>query len=255
MKFKFVRKGKDISSEQVSQLMDFGQLADKAAGMSAAPLAKGALASKSAVVSKAIWIAAVPVTAAGYLVVTELTSNPDVEVPVETQPHIEMTEAPEPAIVADTVDIEKADMPTIQPVEPAEPSTASEPVAEEEEAEADTDDTAAEEANDMLLMEDIMIRAEPEGGYPAFYEKIDKELTYPESARINNTEGMVRIFFIVDKYGKAGNFRVTQSLGKEFDKEALRVMNKLTDWKPATHNGQPVTTHLTIKLRFELEKE
>lgn len=255
MKFKFVKKGTEISSEQVGKLMNFEQVVDKAAGLGSAPLAKGGLATKSAFVSKALWLAAVPFTAAVYIGVVELSQ--EAEPPVPDEVVNEIIAAPEPEMIstADSlaaVDEIKDEEPKASPAQ----ATAAAKPADQQEEEADKEEEAEEEtADDILIKEDIMIKAEPVGGFPAFYETIDSELTYPEKSRISGLEGFVRVYFIVDKEGKAGNFRVVQSLGSEFDAEALRVMSQLTEWTPAQHNGQPVSSHLSIKLRFELEKE
>lgn len=256
MKYKFVKKGTEISSENIGNLMDFGQVMDKAAGMGmgAAPLAKGALGAKTASLTKILWVLAVPFTVSVYFAVTELTAEPPVieeEVPVET----ESAQSPVQIIAPDSVQTEvlTADQETTSEEDTPPPAAASvvaaTPVVDEPKEEE------KEEPEEILIKEDIMIKAEPVGGFPAFYELIDKELTYPETARISHIEGFVRVYFVVDKEGKAGKFRVVRSLGDEFDKEALRVMRKITDWVPATHNGQPVSSHMSIKLRFQLEKE
>lgn len=255
MKYKFVKKGTEISSENIGNLMDFGQVMDKAAGMGmgAAPLAKGALGAKTASLTKILWVLAVPFTVSVYFAVTELTAEPPVkaeEVPVETQ----SAQGPVQISAADSLQTEvlTADQETTSEEDTPPPAAASvaavTPAVDEPKGEK-------EEPEEILIKEDIMIKAEPVGGFPAFYELIDKELTYPETARISHIEGFVRVYFVVDKEGKAGKFRVVRSLGDEFDKEALRVMRKITDWVPATHNGQPVSSHMSIKLRFQLEKE
>ncbi|MCE7991970.1 MAG: TonB family protein [Roseivirga sp.] len=258
MKYKFVKKGTEISSENIGNLMDFGQVMDKAAGMGmgAAPLAKGALGAKTASLTKILWVLSVPFTVSVYFAVTELTSQPteiETDAPVQT----EAIQSPVQVVASDSAKLEtmandqnpageeETTPPAASDVAPATPPV-DEPKEEEKEE---------EEPEEILVKEDIMIKAEPVGGFPAFYKLIDKELTYPETARISHIEGFVRVYFVVDKEGKAGNFRVVRSLGDEFDKEALRVMKKITDWVPATHNGQPVSSHMSIKLRFELEKE
>lgn len=254
MKYKFVKKGTEISSENIGNLMDFGQVMDKAAGMGmgAAPLAKGALGAKTASLTKILWVLAVPFTVSVYFAVTELTAEPPVkaeEVPVETQ----SAQSPVQISAADSLQTEvlTADQETTSEEDTPPPAAAS--VAAVTPA-VDEPKDEKEEPEEILIKEDIMIKAEPVGGFPAFYELIDKELTYPETARISHIEGFVRVYFVVDKEGKAGKFRVVRSLGDEFDKEALRVMRKITDWVPATHNGQPVSSHMSIKLRFQLEK-
>lgn len=250
MKYKFVKKGTEIGSESINGLMDFGQVMDKAAGlgMGTAPLAKGALGAKTVSLSKILWVLAVPFTVSVYFAVTELTADP-VEVEAESPIEMETIQSPIQVVMPDSVQTvlvaeeQEAVDEEAAPAEVKEVEAVPAPVAEPTEPE------------EILIKEDIMIKAEPVDGFPAFYELIDRELTYPEAARISNIEGFVRVYFVVDKDGKAGKFRVVRSLGDEFDKEALRVMSKIQDWVPATHNGQPVSSHMSIKLRFELEKE
>lgn len=256
MKFKFVKKGTEISSEQVSKLMNFEQVVDKAAGLGSAPLAKGGLASKSAFVSKALWLAAVPFTAAVYLGIAELAKEPVVQEPDEMVKEVPVSEQPELITTVDSASQKLSEQPVV-PVDATQAASTQsvEKVEEEEPVDPLAKEPEVTAPDDILIKEDIMIKAEPLNGFPAFYETIDRELTYPEEARISGLEGFVRVYFVVDKDGTAGKFRVVQSLGTDFDAEALRVMKKLTEWTPATHNGQPVSSHLSIKLRFELEKE
>ena len=253
MKFKFVKKGTEISSEQVSQLMNFEQLADKAAGMGSAPLAKGALASKSALVGKVMWVAVLPFTAAVYLGISTLTDDPAAAIPDEGVTELNLP-ASDPILSIDSASLGETTQ-TAQNAVMNQPQNNEAQEDTEEEKDPANASSAADEPEDILIKEDIMIRAEPINGFPAFYDTIDRELAYPEEARISGVEGFVRVYFVVDKEGTAGNFRVVRSLGDDFDEEALRVMKKLTEWKPAMHNGQAVSSHLSIKLRFELEKE
>ena len=254
MKFKFVKKGTEISSEQVSQLMNFEQVADKAAGMGSAPLAKGALASKSALMGKVMWVVALPFTAAVYLGISSLTGDPVEMIPDEGVT-VQNIPASDEITAVDSVSLEETTQ-TTQNAALSQPQTdEAREDTEEEKDPANASPVANEEPDNILIKEDIMIRAEPINGFPAFYDTIDRELAYPEEARISGVEGFVRVYFVVDKDGTAGNFRVVRSLGDDFDEEALRVMKKLTEWKPAMHNGQAVSSHLSIKLRFELEKE
>lgn len=250
MKYKFVKKGTEISPENVKGLMDFGQVMDKAAGMGmgAAPLAKGALGVKAVSLTKVIAILAIPFSVVVYFAIDELLTDTPQE-PIEQLVEVEQP-VPVEIIAPDSLETEQAveEQKIAQKAADAKPQKANVQDAVREEVEFNR-------ADNILSKEDIMIKAEPIGGFSAFYDLIDRELTYPENARINNTEGFVRVYFVVDKEGKAGKFRVVRSLGNTFDEEALRVMSKIPDWTPATHNGQPVSSHMSIKLRFKLEKK
>lgn len=252
MKYKFVKKGTEISPENVKGLMDFGQVMDKAAGMGmgAAPLAKGALGVKAVSLTKIIAVLAIPFSVVVYFAIDELFTDTPQE-PIEQLVEIEQS-VPVEIIVSDSLETEQAvkEQEITQKATDVKPQKAivqQVPMKQADEKEEDR-------TYNILSKEDIMIKAEPIGGFLAFYDLIDRELTYPENARISNTEGFVRVYFVVDKEGKAGKFRVVRSLGNTFDEEALRVMSKIPDWTPATHNGQLVSSHMSIKLIFKLEK-
>ena len=181
MKFKFVKKGTKVSSEQVNQFMNFGQVMDKAAGMGAAPLAKGALATKTAAASKALWIAALPVTAAVYLGITELISEPPAMVSEEVTPQVEMVQEPEPVLPDTTI----TDVAATTPVQATPATPATDADEEEEPDQTQTNAQDDEDPEERLIKEDIMIKAEPVGGLRPFMKLLTKSsLTrrVPESA-------------------------------------------------------------------------
>lgn len=265
MKYNFVKKGSEISSQEIQSLMDFEQLLDKAAGASAAAgagagastgtssVSGSALATKGAFLTKAAWFLTLPATLAVYVVYDAVTHKEQEMEPVENTEIVEQEASPQTTItVIDSANL----VPVQQPIQPTQTqASAVVPVQEEEEETPKVADDEPKEPEERLIKEDIVIKAEPIGGFDAFYETIDSELTYPENARMSGIEGYVQVYFIVDKEGKAGKFRVVRSLGKNFDTEALRVMRKLTEWSPAQHNGQTVSSHMSIRLRFELENQ
>ncbi len=123
------------------------------------------------------------------------------------------------------------------------PSDQPDPVSvEEADSPAVRTDTAAGEL--------IFLKAEPEGGLGKLYEFFDKNLTYPESAGESGTEGKMVVTFTVFKDGSTGSYILENSLGSAFDKEALRILRLMPDWSPATVNGQPVDSKISIPLYF-----
>jgi TonB family protein len=95
--------------------------------------------------------------------------------------------------------------------------------------------------------------AEPVDGYPALYEYFDRELKYPINVR-DSIEGVVTVSFAINQDGKPGLIKIENSLGALFDKECQRVIESMPTWKPATIDGKPIATRLSIPLTFKIKK-
>jgi TonB family protein len=102
--------------------------------------------------------------------------------------------------------------------------------------------------------EGVYIQAEPVNGYPDLYAYFDRELTYPKEAMKDSVAGIVTVKFTVDKEGRARNVLIENSLGILFDQEVNRIVHEMPAWKPATYNGSPVTSKISIPLTFQLQK-
>ena len=96
--------------------------------------------------------------------------------------------------------------------------------------------------------------AEPLYGYSALYEYFDRELKYPINAVGGSVEGIVTVSFAIDQNGKPDLIKIENSLGVAFDKECQRVISSMPGWKPATINGRPISTRLSIPLTFKIKK-
>lgn len=82
-----------------------------------------------------------------------------------------------------------------------------------------------------------------EPGYANFSEWIQSHLVYPESARKNKMEGIVKVKFVVEKDGSVSNAVATQALGfsisngqsivPDLEEEAVRVvLSSPSSWTP-----------------------
>ena len=100
----------------------------------------------------------------------------------------------------------------------------------------------------------VYVQAEPIAGYPSLYQYFDNNLVYPEDAARDSLEGTVNVEFVIDTQGKATDILVENSLGSSFDKEAIRLVENMPEWKPATYNGQPVRSKISLPITFELQK-
>jgi protein TonB len=101
--------------------------------------------------------------------------------------------------------------------------------------------------------EDIYLEAEPTFGYPHLYNYFNTNLRYPQEAVKDSVQGVATITFIITPQGKTDQVKITQSLGQSFDAEAIRLLVSMPAWKPATLNGSPVPSKISLPLTFKIE--
>jgi TonB family protein len=100
----------------------------------------------------------------------------------------------------------------------------------------------------------VYAQAEPADGYPALYEYFNNELRYPKEAVPDSVQGVVSVVFTINMNGKPENISIDQSLGHAFDREAIRLIENMPLWKPATYNQKPVKSRMSLPLTFQIEK-
>lgn len=84
---------------------------------------------------------------------------------------------------------------------------------------------------------------------------IAKNIKYPVIAMENGVEGTVYVSFVIDQQGKVTDAEVVKSVDARLDKEALRVINGMPDWKPGKQRGKPVAVQFTVPIEFTLQKK
>ena len=94
-----------------------------------------------------------------------------------------------------------------------------------------------EDGSPNKTVEVFMREADFPGGPNNFLRFLNKNLRYPDSAYVYEIQGTVIVDFVVSKEGKAGNFRVSQSVNPYLDAEALRVMKIMPEWIPSIIGG------------------
>ena len=90
------------------------------------------------------------------------------------------------------------------------------------------------------------------GGAVELMKWLTRNLAYPKVAQSRKTQGKVVAFFYVEKDGKITGITIHQSLSKECDDEALRVLKQMPRWKPGIQNGKPCRTKVCIPIVFKL---
>jgi periplasmic protein TonB len=119
-------------------------------------------------------------------------------------------------------------------------------------AKAQKSDTLKGAAADTLIFSTVEQPPQFHGGLKKFYRFLVETVRYPAVARENNTQGEVVISMIVEKDGSLSHLKVTHSVSKELDREALRVMNLSPKWDPGMQNGHIVRVYYDVPITFTL---
>jgi TonB family protein len=88
--------------------------------------------------------------------------------------------------------------------------------------------------------------------YAEFAKYMSSQITYPEEARINNIEGRVLVAFAVDKDGTIVDAKIIKSVHSLLDTEALRIVNSMPKWEPASRRGKPIKVKFKFPVNFKL---
>lgn len=99
------------------------------------------------------------------------------------------------------------------------------------------------------------IGAEPVEGFPALYAYFDRELKYPTEATKDSIQGVESVAFVIEKNGKPSKVEILHSLGPNFDKEVLRILEHMPPWKPATLNALPVPSRVSLPFTFRIKNQ
>ena len=108
-------------------------------------------------------------------------------------------------------------------------------------------------ANDSIYAV-VEVAPEFEGGQAAMFKFIADNVVYPDSALAQNAQGKVYCEFVVEKDGSLSNIKVVRSAKNEWlDREAVRVITSMPNWKAGTMKGQAVRARYVIPVIFKIQ--
>ena len=90
------------------------------------------------------------------------------------------------------------------------------------------------------------------GGAVELMKWLTKNLCYPPQAQERKIQGKVITVFYVEKDGSISGIKVIQSLSPDCDKEALRVLGMMPNWKPGIQHDQVCRTKVCLPIVFKL---
>ncbi len=94
-------------------------------------------------------------------------------------------------------------------------------------------------------------RAYPAYGLNTFYQDLASNIDYPKFADLLGLEKKITIQFTVNERGELTDFVPLNNKGLGFEKKAIKKLEKMPKWIPASRNGKNVKTRFQIPLTFQ----
>ena len=91
------------------------------------------------------------------------------------------------------------------------------------------------------------------GGMDKLLQFINDNMKYPTKAQTEGIQGRVAVQFIVDENGYIIEPNIVRSIEPSLDKEALRIIKMLPQWKPGILKGKAVKVKYTVPVAFKLK--
>ena len=91
------------------------------------------------------------------------------------------------------------------------------------------------------------------GGMRECMNWLSKNVNYPATAQEKGIQGRVIIQFVVERDGSITEPKVVRGIDPDLDKEALRVVSAMPNWKPGKQKGEAVRVKYTLPVMFRLQ--
>jgi periplasmic protein TonB len=187
------------------------------------------------------------------LVYTDLSAPPPIDKPKPPPPQIQLPKLQKvikfvpPKVVKEEV---VEEVPTIEEIKQNEVAAVEIEGDAEVVFEEPVEQVVVEDENKVFLV--VEQQPEFEGGYEGMMNFIKKNMKYPASARRMGIDGTVYVTFVVGKDGSINDVRVLKGISADCDKEAVRVVQAMPNWKAGKQNGKPVLVRFNLPIKFKL---
>ncbi|MCU0435784.1 MAG: TonB family protein, partial [Bacteroidia bacterium] len=93
------------------------------------------------------------------------------------------------------------------------------------------------------------------GGNDSMMAYLKRSIRYPEFAREQGMQGTVYVNFIVNTDGTISQPKILKGINgaPDLDREAIRVIKAMPNWKPGKINGKPVRVSMNLPVKFRLD--
>ena len=121
----------------------------------------------------------------------------------------------------------------------------------------DTINSPENDSSEVKLVTDMPTDIDVDGGVsPKFQGDLgayfSNNLKYPLEAKKNSIQGIVSVLFYIDQDGAVKNAEVVNGIGYGCDEEAIRIVEAMPKWKPASQNGKSVNFYIKLNVTFRL---
>ena len=93
------------------------------------------------------------------------------------------------------------------------------------------------------------------GGVSELMKFIGEKMQYPQEALADSAQGIVQVSFIVEKDGSTTDFEVLDEHHPALEAEAVRVLQQMPKWNPATQNGVKVRVEYVVPVKFNMSNQ
>ena len=107
--------------------------------------------------------------------------------------------------------------------------------------------------NDSVVFEVVEEMPDFPGGQSALMEYLAKNIKYPATAHENGKQGRVIVMFVVKKDGSISDVKTVRGVDPYLDKEAVRVIAAMPQWKPGKQRGENVNVRFSVPVMFRLQ--
>lgn len=90
------------------------------------------------------------------------------------------------------------------------------------------------------------------GGDEKLFAFLSQNIKYPIVMMEKKIQGRVIAQFIVNKDGSISDIKIIRSIHPLADKEALRVISLMPNWKPGIQEDEPVSVKYTFPIKFKM---
>jgi protein TonB len=95
---------------------------------------------------------------------------------------------------------------------------------------------------------------EYEGGLQALGRFIQRKVRTPRSVTSQNISGTVFVQFVVRSDGSITDVVVVKGIAADCDREAVRLVSLMKDWKPGMQNHRPVSVRMILPIKFQSQE-
>jgi len=97
------------------------------------------------------------------------------------------------------------------------------------------------------------IMPEFKGGLKKLFKYLGDNIRYPQLAKEAKIQGTVHLQFTVGKKGEIKDVKILKGVNELLDKEAVRVVKSMPNWKPGKQSGRSVSVLYHLPICFKLK--